>query len=140
MIGTGSMGSMMSLLFAELGIGVAKALGGSMNPRAIQTKDTEDRDRLLRDLHDATYAAFFLAFGQGLHTIEHASQEQRWGLTYLDVLQLWRGGCIIRSDYIIDLLETVYRSTEVEKTNLLAHPRIAEPLRATFPALINESC
>lgn len=79
-------------------------------------------------LRDAAYASFLLCFVQGMHLIAAADDEHRWGLDYTDVMQLWRGGCIIQSDGIVDLLDGAYRSDQVDRHNLLAHPAIAGEL------------
>lgn len=58
---------------------------------------------------------------QGLHVLSKANEENDWKLDFADVLQLWRKGCIIQSDGIVDLLETVYRSREHDNDDLIGH-------------------
>lgn len=64
-----------------------------------------------------------------MHIIEAANAEHEWKLNYGDVMQLWRGGCIIQSD---DMLDEVYKSSNVDRINLLAHPIIAKALASTM--------
>lgn len=96
--------------------------------------DSAEKAKFLEDLQRATLSGFLLAFVQGLQILARADEEQGWGLVLPEVLQLWRGGCIIQSDEVVDLLEDVYRSSVVDRHNLLAHPDIAATLRSEGPA------
>lgn len=111
----------------------AAAVQPGVSPAQAQT--AEGKLEAARRLRDATYASFLLCYIQGMHLIAAADDEHGWGLDYSDVMQLWRGGCIIQSDAIVDMLEGVYRSSGsnhqaavVDKHNLLAHPTIAGEL------------
>lgn len=85
----------------------------------------------------ATYASFLLAFAQGLHLIKKASKENDWDLDFTKVVALWRGGCIIQSDYIADLLEKVYHRGDHDDDDLLSNKEIGDELGTAFPALKN---
>ncbi|KKY30791.1 putative 6-phosphogluconate dehydrogenase [Diaporthe ampelina] len=121
--------------FSEAGAAAAE-------PRAspAQAQTAEGKLRAAARLRDAAYASFLLCFVQGMHLIAAADDEHGWGLDYPAVMQLWRGGCIIQSDAIVDLLDGVYRSGgEADKHNLLAHPAIAGELgkaTASFRELV----
>lgn len=75
-----------------------------------------------------------MAFAQGLHLIKKADKEHGWGLDFTSVTQLWRGGCIIQSDYIVDLLEKVYRRNDHDD-DLLSSKEIGDELSKAFPSL-----
>ncbi|CCC07953.1 hypothetical protein SMACR_01516 [Sordaria macrospora] len=94
-----------------------------------------DKDKFMDDLYNAVYASFLMCFIQGLHVLSKANEENDWKLDFADVLQLWRKGCIIQSDGVVDLLETVYRSREHNNDDLLGHKMIAGELAKTYPAL-----
>lgn len=107
-----------------------------------EAQTAEGKLRSAGQLRDATYASFLLCFVQGLHLIAAADDEHGWGLDFPDVLQLWRGGCIIQSDAIVDLLEGVYKSEKADKHNLLAHPALAGELArtaASFRAMVADA-
>ncbi|KAJ4171434.1 hypothetical protein NW754_013202 [Fusarium falciforme] len=111
---------------------VSRALGGDVRPSKI---DIENRDSFVTNLQLATYGSFLVSFVQGLHLIAKANEENGWNLNFCDVLQLWRGGAIIQSDEIVDLLETVYRSQEHDDDNLLGHHEVARALLKALPSL-----
>jgi 6-phosphogluconate dehydrogenase len=126
--------------FREASSGGATVPGPAASPAQAQT--AEGKLKAAGWLRDATYAAFLLSFVQGLHLLAAADDEHGWGLEYSDVMQVWRGGCIIQSDGIVDLLDGVYKAgdgKEVDKHNLLAHPTIAGELgkaAASFRELV----
>lgn len=112
---------------------VSKAFGGGVHPRKLDC--ASDRSKFLSDLRDATYASFLMSFVQGLHVISKANEEHGWKLDFADVMQVWRGGCIIQSNFIVDLLETVYRSRDRDDDDLLGHITIGRELQKTLPSL-----
>lgn len=112
---------------------VSKAV--NTGPRPTKFDTGTDRSSSLELLRDATYASFLMAFCQGLHLINAASKDFDWDIQFASLLQLWRGGCIIQSDYIVDLLEKVYKEKDVQKNNLLSSPIIAKELTKVYPGL-----
>lgn len=121
--------------FREAGTGVVAPPAAS--PAQAQVQTAEGKLQAARWLRDATYASFLLCYIQGMHLIAAADDEHGWGLDYADVMQLWRGGCIIQSDAIVDMLEGVYKSGKADKHNLLAHPTIAGELSPLMPSFRN---
>ena len=63
---------------------------------------------LAEDLHRAVSCAFLCAFMQGINAIDQADQENKWAIDFAAVIQIWRNGCIIRSDHIADLLSDIF--------------------------------
>lgn len=115
-----------------------KEAGASFGPRSTgaEVRTAEGTVKAARELLDATYACFLLAFVQGMHILAAADEEHGWGLDYADVMQLWRGGCIIQSDAIVDMLDGVLRSGGgANRRNLLAHPTIARELSKVAASL-----
>jgi 6-phosphogluconate dehydrogenase len=87
----------------------------------------------VEDLHMAIYASFLMAFAQGLRLIKKANKEHGWGLDFISITQPRRGGRITQFDYIIDLLEKVYRRNDDD--DLLGNKEIGDELRKAFPSL-----
>ncbi|MBE3043383.1 hypothetical protein IMZ48_12595 [Candidatus Bathyarchaeota archaeon] len=96
-----------------------------------------DRREFLADLHAATYAGVLASFIQGLNLLAKADAEHGWGLDFTDVLQLWRSGCVIRSNRLSSLLASVYASHVLDKTNLLGHLTVASKFTWTYASLKN---
>jgi 6-phosphogluconate dehydrogenase len=51
-------------------------------------------------IHDALYAAKIVSYTQGYMLMRAAANEYSWNLSYGDIALMWRGGCIIRSQFL----------------------------------------
>jgi 6-phosphogluconate dehydrogenase len=82
-----------------------------------------DRDKIIRQLHDALYGATILCYAQGLAMLYKASEELKMEIPLQDVVKIWRGGCIIRSA----LLENFSSAFKKNKTlsNILLSKKVA---------------
>ena len=87
---------------------VGKSIGGAL----VKPGKIESYDSVLEDLRLAVYAAFLAAFIQGLTLNAKAGNEFQWDINFVDVINIWRAGCIIRSGYIADVLEKVYKESD----------------------------
>lgn len=114
-----------------------KDAGVEAGPQLCRTeaRTVEGKAKAARELRNATYAGFLSCFVQGMHLIAAADAEYKWNLNYSDIMQLWRGGCIIQSDGIVDMLDKIYQAGDVDKENLLAHSTVAQELSATVHPL-----
>ncbi|ROW04873.1 hypothetical protein VMCG_04764 [Cytospora schulzeri] len=114
-----------------------KEVGTNVKPVAnpTQAQTAEGKLKAASELRDATYACFLSCFVQGMHIIAAADEEHGWKLNYSDIMQLWRGGCIIQSDAIVDMLDDIYSSGKADKQNLLANSTIAGELGKTMGSL-----
>lgn len=120
-------------------IAINKSFGGGVEVGRIKLDTPHEKalPAFLEDLRMATYASFLLAFTQGLHIIKKADKEEGWNLDFKSIIQLWRGGCIIQSDTIADLLEKVYSRGDHDDDDLLSNKEIGDELGKAFPSLKN---
>ena len=70
------------------------------------------------DLENALYAAKIVSYAQGLALIQNASQQFNYNVDISACARIWRGGCIIRADFLNDVAK--YYTNETK--NLLAGP------------------
>jgi len=61
----------------------------------------------------ALYSAMILSYAQGFALLQRASKEYGYGLDLSEVASLWRGGCIIRSALLQDLLGVFARKPDL---------------------------
>lgn len=92
-----------------------------------------EQSAVLQELADAVYGATLLCFVQGLDVLERESMNQNWGIDIPRVLEIWRAGCIIKSDALLDMLHASYM--ESSQTPLLCRPQIAQDVKRCQPAL-----
>jgi 6-phosphogluconate dehydrogenase len=87
-----------------------------------------DRAAFLSDLHDALYAAKIASYAQGYMLLRAAKEEYGWSLDLAKSAKIWRGGCIIRSRFLNDIMAAY--DTEPELDNLLLAPFFAGEVAA----------
>ena len=63
-----------------------------------------DKDQFLQELEQAFYFSMIITYAQGMHMLSAASEEYQYNLNLADIAKIWRGGCIIRSEF----LNTIY--------------------------------
>jgi 6-phosphogluconate dehydrogenase len=101
--------------------GVREAARGLPGPR---------RDGRVNDLADAVeqalYASKMVAYAQGFHQIRAGSEEYDWGIDLGAMATIWRGGCIIRAEFL-DRIRAAY-DAEPDLPTLLTAPHFADAL------------
>lgn len=65
----------------------------------------------LIDLREAYHAARILNHIQGFTYLQTAAKKYEWKIDYAAIAQIWTGGCIIRSELMIDLV-TILQSSD----------------------------
>ncbi|MEE9425998.1 MAG: decarboxylating NADP(+)-dependent phosphogluconate dehydrogenase [Methylococcales bacterium] len=76
-----------------------------------------DKQAMIDAIHDALYASKIISYAQGFQLMREAAKEYKWTLNYGDIALMWRGGCIIRSQFLSDIKQAYDNNPELE--NLL---------------------
>jgi 6-phosphogluconate dehydrogenase len=79
-----------------------------------------DKKAFLKDLHDAVYASKIISYAQGYALMAEAAKEFEWDLNYGGIALMWRGGCIIRSVFLLKIKEAYDKNPQMN--NLLLDP------------------
>jgi 6-phosphogluconate dehydrogenase len=97
----------------------------------------QDKDAFIEDLRKATYAACLASYIQGMNIISRADQAHEWAINYGNIWKIWRGGCIIKADYISDeiLAPILLSAPKPADVNLLFSERAMKDVRNTYPCL-----
>ena len=64
-----------------------------------------NRTDVLSDLHDAVYASKIVSYAQGFMLLRAAAEEHNWDIDFASIASMWRGGCIIRSRFLGELMD-----------------------------------
>jgi len=78
---------------------------------------TGDKLMMIDAIHDALYASKIISYAQGFQLMREAAKEYDWTLNYGDIALMWRGGCIIRSQFLNDIKKAYDEDAKLE--NLL---------------------
>lgn len=79
-----------------------------------------DRDLFLAQLREAVYASKICSYAQGFQLLRAAAEEYQWALKFGEIALMWRGGCIIRAQFLGKIKEAF--DTDPELANLLLTP------------------
>ncbi len=94
------------------------------NAKAINT----DREELLKDLEGAMYFATVVIYSQGMEMLYKASEELNYHLNLADCAKIWRGGCIIRAEFLEDIYKA-FQNKELQ--HLLLDTSISSKIKST---------
>jgi 6-phosphogluconate dehydrogenase len=89
----------------------ARALSAIKDERLVAAKrlsgpDTAfagDKEAFLDQLRQALFASKICSYAQGYQLMRAAAGEYNWDLKYGDIALMWRGGCIIRAQFLGDI-------------------------------------
>ncbi len=87
------------------------------------------KDEIIEDIRKALYASKIVSYAQGYQLLRAAAAEYGWNLNYGGIALMWRGGCIIRSQFLGKIRDAFTKNPKIE--NLL--------LDEYFKAAIEES-
>ena len=90
-----------------------------------------ERGDAVADLHDALYASKIVSYAQGFLLLDAAADEYGWELDFSTIASLWRGGCIIRSTFLSEIMKAYQQRPE--QRSLVLHPFFADELEAAQP-------
>jgi 6-phosphogluconate dehydrogenase len=85
-----------------------------------------DRKAFIDSVRQALYASKICSYAQGYVQLQAAAKEHKWPLNYGDIALLWRGGCIIRAQFLQHIKEAFDADANLE--NLLLHPYFTSAL------------
>jgi len=87
---------------------------------------------LVNDVRDALYAAKVVAYAQGFEQLKAGSIEYAWNLDFGALATIWRGGCIIRAQFL-DRIREAYEQ-QPDLSNLMLAPFFQQVLAVAQPA------
>ncbi len=86
-----------------------------------------DRDKFVEDIRQALYASKIVSYAQGYQLMSAAAAEYGWNLNYGGIALMWRGGCIIRSQFLSKIKNAFDKRKPPE--NLLLDPYFKSAVR-----------
>jgi 6-phosphogluconate dehydrogenase len=67
-----------------------------------------DKQAMIDAVHDALYASKICSYAQGMNLIRRGSDEYNWGINLGELSRIWKGGCIIRAQFL-DKIKQAYQ-------------------------------
>ncbi|HWP42414.1 MAG TPA: NADP-dependent phosphogluconate dehydrogenase, partial [Blastocatellia bacterium] len=81
---------------------------------------TGDRQAMIDAVHDALYASKICSYAQGMNLIRKGSEVHNWGINLGELARIWKGGCIIRAQFLDKIKQAYQRRPDLP--NLLVDP------------------
>ncbi|WP_423407323.1 NADP-dependent phosphogluconate dehydrogenase [Heyndrickxia sp. MSNUG] len=83
-----------------------------------------DREAFIESIRKALYLSKICSYAQGFAQMRAASEEYNWNLSYGEIAMIFRGGCIIRAQFLQKIKEAYDRDPGLK--NLLLDPYFKE--------------
>ena len=87
-----------------------------------------DKTAMIEAVRQALYASKICSYAQGFVQLQAAAEEHDWPLNFGDCALLWRGGCIIRAQFLDRIKEAFDEDPGLE--NLLLNPYFKAAIEA----------
>ena len=83
-----------------------------------------DKKAFIESVRKALYMSKICSYAQGFAQMRAASEEYNWDLQYGDIAMIFRGGCIIRAQFLQKIKDAYDRDPALK--NLLLDPYFKE--------------
>lgn len=83
-----------------------------------------DRKELIEKIRKALYMSKIVSYAQGFAQLRAASEEYNWNLQFGEIAMIWRGGCIIRANFLQKIKDAYDRDPNL--SNLMLDPYFKE--------------
>jgi 6-phosphogluconate dehydrogenase len=90
-----------------------------------------NREKLIEAAHDALFASKICSYAQGMALIRVAGGEYGWKLDLSEIARIWRGGCIIRAQFLDSIREAFAKRKKLP--NLMLDPYFKTSLKKAQP-------
>jgi 6-phosphogluconate dehydrogenase len=97
-----------------------------------------ERKAMIEDVRLALFAAKICSYAQGMVLLRTASGEYGYDLPYGEIAKIWRGGCIIRAQFLDDIRQAYQRNPQLP--NLLIDPYFKQAVEGAQASLRKAVC
>ncbi|MCB2427453.1 decarboxylating NADP(+)-dependent phosphogluconate dehydrogenase [Methylophaga pinxianii] len=92
---------------------------------------TGDKREMIDAIRDALYASKIISYAQGYMLMREAATTYGWELNYGGIAMMWRGGCIIRSQFLSNIHDAFERNPNLQ--NLLLDSFFIDAITEALP-------
>ncbi len=82
-------------------------------PGPQQASYTGNKEELIWAVHDALYASKICSYAQGMNLIRAGSEHYHWQINLGEVSRIWKGGCIIRAQFLDKIKQAYQRRADL---------------------------
>lgn len=92
-----------------------------------------DKSDYVAKIEEAFYFSMVSAYAQGMHLLYNANIEFKYDLNLATIAKIWRGGCIIRSEFLEDIYAAYQKNSELK--HLFLDDSIQKSLSKSLPGI-----
>ena len=96
-------------------VSASKILSG---PQVENLPTGDQLDAIVEDIRKSLFASKIVSYAQGYQLMREAAAEYNWDLNYGEIALMWRGGCIIRSQFLGNIRDAFQNNPELENLML----------------------
>ncbi|WP_379091812.1 hypothetical protein [Pedobacter sp. UC225_65] len=89
----------------------------------------------IADLEEAFYFTMAGAYAQGMHLLWQASIQYEYELNLAEIAKIWRGGCIIRAEFLEDIYQAYKKEPSLE--HLFADANVQQKIKQSLKGTRN---
>ncbi len=90
-----------------------------------------DKEKFIEAIRQALFASKICSYAQGFALMDAAGTEYNWELDFGTIAKIWRGGCIIRAQFLHRITDAYQRDPNLD--NLLLDPYFNDVVKAAQP-------
>lgn len=83
-------------------------------PADAKSWSVDDKKSFVEDVRRALYASKLVAYSQGFDAIRAGAKEYNWNINLGAVSKIWRGGCIIRAQFLNRIADAYDKNANLE--------------------------
>ena len=106
---------------------VTQREAGADLPAVVSELSVDDQEAFIESVRKSLYAAKIVSYSQGFGIMQAASEEYGWDLNLAAISKIWRGGCIIRAQFL-DRMAEAY-TADPKLPLLMTDPYFSKSLR-----------
>jgi len=110
----------------------AQRAAASDLPGPAEAWTVDDPDAFIEDVRLALYASKMIAYAQGFDEIVAGAEEYGWDIHKGDIAKIWRGGCIIRAQFLNRITEAYAENSDLP--TLLVAPYFRDAITGAEPS------
>lgn len=112
-----------------------KKLRDSLAEKFGASETLTESPNFIANLEQAFYFVMATAYAQGMHLLAQASKPYEYNLNLAEIAKIWRGGCIIRAQFLEDIHQAY--KLDAQLPHLFMDNSIAEQLKQSLPSTRN---
>ncbi|KAI3379859.1 hypothetical protein SNEBB_008456 [Seison nebaliae] len=93
------------------------------------------KSEFISQIEQALYASKLISYAQGFMLLKAADEKYDWNLNYGAIALMWRGGCIIRSDFLGKIKDAFSKNPNL--VNLMLDDYFSEEIRKSITSWRN---